>query len=97
LSSAGGKNPELVDTTGDPVADLLLRGEATTLYEAEELYLDRHLAEVVALVESDLSDQKLRRHAALDAAAWHGLLATLESLPVFGGALLAEGPIRLRS
>lgn len=52
----------VVDTTGDAVADLLLHGEAATLDEAEELYLDRHLAEVIELVESDLSDQELRRH-----------------------------------
>lgn len=51
-----------METTGDPVADLLLHGEAATLDEAEELYLDRHLGEVVALVESDLSDEELRRH-----------------------------------
>lgn len=51
-----------METTGDPVADLLLHGEASTLDEAEELYLDRHLGEVVALVESDMSDEEFRRH-----------------------------------
>lgn len=47
---------------GDPVADLLLAGEAATVDEAEELYLDRHLDEVIALVRSDLSDAEFRRH-----------------------------------
>jgi len=47
---------------GDPVADLLLAGEAATVDGAEELYLDRHLDEVIALVRSDLSDAEFRRH-----------------------------------
>ena len=46
----------------DPVADLILRGEASTVDAAEELYLDRHLDEVVRLVDSTLSDEEFRRH-----------------------------------
>lgn len=48
--------------TGDPVADLLLSGECATASEAEDLYLDSHLHEVLRLVEGPLSDQELRRH-----------------------------------
>ncbi len=51
-----------MDSTHDPVADLILRGEAATVDEAEEIYLDRHLEEVVRLVESTLSDDDFRRH-----------------------------------
>jgi hypothetical protein len=51
-----------MDSTHDPVADLILRGEATTVDEAEEIYLDRHLAEVVRFVESTLSDDDFGRH-----------------------------------
>jgi len=51
--------PEL---TGDPVADLLVQGRARTIEEAEELYLDEHLADLVPLVESDMPDAELRRH-----------------------------------
>ena len=51
-----------MDSTHDPVVDLILRGEAATVDEAEELYLDRHLDEVVRLVESTLSDDDFRRH-----------------------------------
>lgn len=47
--------------TGDPVADLILEGRAHTVDEAEELYLDEHLNELVALVKSDLSDADFRR------------------------------------
>ena len=48
--------------TGDPVADLLLAGEARDVDEAEELYLDQHLDDVVRLVASDLTDAEFRRH-----------------------------------
>jgi hypothetical protein len=51
-----------MNSTQDPVADLILRGEAATVDEAEEIYLDRHLEEVVRLVESTLSDDDFRRH-----------------------------------
>ena len=51
-----------MDSTHDPVADLILRGEAATVDEAEEIYLDRHIEEVVRLVESTLSDDDFRRH-----------------------------------
>jgi hypothetical protein len=46
----------------DPIVALLRSGEASTVDEAEELYLDRHLDEVVALVRSPLSDAEFRRH-----------------------------------
>ena len=48
--------------TGDPVADLIVMGRAETVEQAEEMYLDEHLDDVVALVESGLSDQEFRRH-----------------------------------
>jgi hypothetical protein len=46
----------------DPVAEMILSGEARTVDEAEELYLDRHLMEVVDLVRSPLSEAEFRRH-----------------------------------
>lgn len=49
-------------STGDPVADLILAGEAATVQEVEELYLDRHLEEILRLVESSLSDREFRSH-----------------------------------
>ncbi len=51
-----------VSSTGDPVADLLIEGRASTLDEAEQLYIDEHLAELPSLVASDLSDAEFRRH-----------------------------------
>jgi hypothetical protein len=48
--------------TVDPVVHLLLTGEAATVDEAEELYLERSLGEVVRLVESEITDEEFRRH-----------------------------------
>ncbi len=46
----------------DPVASLILDGRASTVDEAEELYLDEHLDEVGRLVDSDLTEPEFRRH-----------------------------------
>ena len=48
--------------TGDPVADLILSGQASTVGAAEELYLDTHIEEVLRLVDSPLSDEEFRSH-----------------------------------
>jgi hypothetical protein len=48
--------------TGDPVADLILTGRASTVEEAEELYLDSNIDEVIRLVNGPMSDEELRRH-----------------------------------
>jgi hypothetical protein len=64
----------------DPVVDLILRGEASTVDEAEELYLDRHLGEVVQLVESPLSDEEFRRHPLIVLLLARGSRADEDSL-----------------
>jgi hypothetical protein len=67
--------PEQEDITrlsSDPVAQLLLRGRAETLREAEELYLDSCLAEVVGLLQSELSDEELGRHPLMRMLRSHG-------------------------
>ncbi len=46
----------------DPVFRFLLSGAAATLDEAEELYLDASMPEILRLLESPLSDQKLCEH-----------------------------------
>lgn len=67
--------PEPEDMTrisNDPVAQLLLRGEAETFREAEELYLDSCLPEVVRLLQSGLSDEELGRHPLMRMLRAHG-------------------------
>jgi hypothetical protein len=63
---------DLTKLTGDPVSQLLLRGEAETLREAEELYLDHCLPDVVRLLKSNLSDDELGRHPLMRMLRSHG-------------------------
>ena len=46
----------------DPVFQILLSGRATTLSEAENLYLDEALPEAYALLDGPLSQEELGRH-----------------------------------
>jgi hypothetical protein len=46
----------------DPVVELLLSGRARTVEEAEEMYLDASIPEVLRLAASDLSDAEFRAH-----------------------------------
>lgn len=48
--------------TRDPAADLLLRGEAQTVEEAEDLCIERNLEEVLRLVRGPLNDEEFRSH-----------------------------------
>lgn len=68
-----GPDPDdITRLSNDPVAQLLLRGEAQTLREAEELYLDSCLPEVVRLLQSGLSDEELGRHPLMRMLRAHG-------------------------
>jgi hypothetical protein len=46
----------------DPVERLLLTGEAVNVFQAEERYLDSAYADVLALLDSSLSDEELGKH-----------------------------------
>src|SRR5437773_856923 len=48
--------------TDDPVIGLLLRGEARTLHEAEEMFLDSAMPEVLGLLAGPLSNEALGEH-----------------------------------
>lgn len=63
---------DLLAVTDDPVSRLLLEGRAQTLREAEELYLDSCLPEVLALLQSPLSDDELARHPLMQMLRAHG-------------------------
>ena len=58
--------------TDDPVFRLLLSGEAKTLHEAEEKYLDSAIPEILELLRSPLSDEELARHPLLQMIRAHG-------------------------
>jgi hypothetical protein len=60
------------ELSDDPVAKLLLSGQAKTLREAEELYLDNCLPEVLELLRGPLSDEELGRHQLMCMLRAHG-------------------------
>ena len=64
----------------DPVAQLLLRGTVETVHEAEEIYLDSCLPEVVRLLEGALSDDELGRHPLMQMLRAHGSRGWEEAL-----------------
>ena len=64
----------------DPVLRLLFSGAAATLDEAEELYLDASMPEIVCLLGSSLSDEELCRHPLLILLRSHGSRGWEDSL-----------------
>jgi len=56
----------------DPVVAMLLRGEAASASEAEARYLDGHIADVVELVKSPLSEAEFRSHPLIVLLFAHG-------------------------
>ena len=54
--------PTMWNPEEDPVVAMLPLGEDDTASEAEARYLDAHLAEIVKLVNSPLSEEEFRRH-----------------------------------
>jgi hypothetical protein len=66
--------------TGDPVADLILSGRASSVREAENIYLDEHLDDVLALCDSHLSDQEFREHPLIVLLMSHGSRPSEDSL-----------------
>ena len=64
----------------DPIVEMILAGKAQSASEAEELYLDGHLAEVVALVEGPLSDREFREHPLISLLFAHGSRGFEDSL-----------------
>lgn len=60
-------NPE-----DDPVVAILLSGEATTLHQAEEMYLNRSLPVFLELLGSPLSNEDLSEHPLTKMLVRHG-------------------------
>ena len=56
----------------DPIVKLLLSGEADNPSAAERIYLDSHIADIVALVKSPLSEAEFRRHPLIMMLFSHG-------------------------
>lgn len=56
----------------DPVIRLLLNGEAATLHEAEEMYLNRSFPELLELLRSPLTDEELGEQPLIKMLIRHG-------------------------
>jgi hypothetical protein len=66
--------------TDDPVLGLILSGRAGDLDEAEELYLDESLPDIVRLVGSALTNADLERHPLLTLLRSRGMRGREDSL-----------------
>jgi hypothetical protein len=71
---------DLLGVVTDPVERLLLTGQAQTVREAEEMYLDAAYPQVLALLASALSDEELGRHPLLVLYRSHGSRPREDSL-----------------
>lgn len=71
---------EHVSILDDPVAQILLSGEATSPAEAERKYLEAHLDDVFRLVQSPLSEEEFRRHRLIAMLFSHGSRGWEDSL-----------------
>lgn len=58
-------NDRVPGVTDDPVLRLILTGRAANLDEAEEMYLDESLPEVLELLRQPITDAELAQHPLL--------------------------------
>ena len=56
------ENEEIPGVTDDPILRLILAGKARTVDEAEEMYLDESLPEVLELLREPIPDEELAKH-----------------------------------
>jgi hypothetical protein len=82
ISTASDANEleDLLEAITDPVERLLLTGRAQTVHAAEEMYLDSAYAQLLALLESPLSNEELGRHPLLALYRSHGSRPREDSL-----------------
>jgi hypothetical protein len=58
----GPQHDDIPGVTDDPVLRLILTGRARSLDEAEEIYLDESLPEVLELLRQPIPDEELAQH-----------------------------------
>lgn len=71
---------DLLAVITDPVERLLLTGQAKSVHEAEEMYLDGAHEEVLTLLEGPLSHEELGRHPLFRLYRSHGSRPREDSL-----------------
>ena len=58
--------------TEDAIFQILVRGEASTLHDAEEIYLNRAMPEILELLGGHHSNDRLGQHPLLNLVLAHG-------------------------
>ena len=76
----GVMDDEIPGITDDPVLRLILTGKAKSLDEAEEMYLDESLPEVLDLLRQPIPDEELARHPLLTLLRVRGSRSREDSL-----------------
>jgi hypothetical protein len=71
---------DLEGVTSDPVEKLLLAGKASSVHDAEAMYLDSAYPMVIALLQSALTDEELGRHPLFVLYRSHGSRPREDSL-----------------
>jgi hypothetical protein len=66
--------------TDDPVIRLFLSGRAKDLHEAEELYLDESLPQILELLQQPMTDEELANHPLFTLLRSHGSRGREDSL-----------------
>jgi hypothetical protein len=74
------QNDDIPGVTDDPVLRLVLTGKARSLDEAEEIYLDESLPEVLELLRKPIPDEELARHPLMTLLRVRGSRAREDSL-----------------
>jgi hypothetical protein len=62
------------------IIEMLLDGRATTVAQAEEMYLNEHLEDVLNLVRSPLPEREFREHPLIRLLLAHGGRASEDCL-----------------
>jgi hypothetical protein len=80
--TAPGRNDlsDLLGAVTNPVERLLLTGQARTVHEAEEMYLDSAYPQVLALLAGPLCNEELGRHPLFVLYRSHGSRPREDSL-----------------
>jgi hypothetical protein len=74
------QHDEILGITDDPVLRLIFIGRARSLDEAEEIYLDESMPQVLELLRSPVADEELVRHPLLQLLRVRGSRGREDSL-----------------
>jgi hypothetical protein len=74
------QDENLPDVTDNSIFRLILTGRAKNLDEAEEIYLDESLPDILELLAKPIPDEELARHPLMTLLRFHGSRGWEDSL-----------------